>query len=178
MNKNSTRYYSNNQEKSVAKSTKSKQQVSSGSGLFNKGDVINKDASLLIECKTCLTDKSSFSIKENWLSKVKEEAFAQNIENTSLAFNFGPNKTNYYIIDQKLMNFLIDKLIDENKETIEMLAVDLTEDVANDIHRKSLEGYTTDAWCRNYLIRNIHTPNVEYINHYVLGSSLVIQYKR
>ena len=34
--------------------------------------------SLLIECKTCMTDKDSFSIKKDWIIKNREEKFIQN----------------------------------------------------------------------------------------------------
>ena len=39
MNKNSTRWYSNNQEKQIAKVVKGKLQSNSGAGLFKKGDL-------------------------------------------------------------------------------------------------------------------------------------------
>ena len=56
-NKNSTRYYSSTQEQEVAKFLGGQVNSNSGAGLFNKGDVVVKDASLLIECKTCKTEK-------------------------------------------------------------------------------------------------------------------------
>ena len=59
-NKESTRYYSDLHEKSVCKAINAKQQSNSGAGLFNKGDVVNKEASLLVECKTCESEKKSF----------------------------------------------------------------------------------------------------------------------
>ena len=47
-NQNSTRYYSEKQEKEVAFLVGGEIQSNSGAGKFNKGDVINKDISLLI----------------------------------------------------------------------------------------------------------------------------------
>lgn len=109
-NTESTRYYSDKHEKSVCKALNAYQQANSGAGKFRKGDVYNSKASLLIECKTCMTDKSSFSIKQDWILKNKDEAFSQRLSNSCVAFNFGPDKPNYYCIDEKLMKFLVEKL--------------------------------------------------------------------
>ena len=114
MNKNSTRYYSNNQEISVCKLLNAIQTPNSGAGKWRKGDCQQQEASLLIECKTVTTDKNSFSIKKDWIIKNKEEAFNQRLNNTCIAFNFGPNQKNYFVIDEKLMKFLVEKLIEEN----------------------------------------------------------------
>ena len=109
-NKNSTRYYSDLQEEYVANTFNGKRSSNSGAGLFRKGDVVIKDASLLCECKTCMEDKNSFSIKKEWVDKNKEETFAMRLDNSCIAFNFGPGQPNYYIIDENLMKILIDKL--------------------------------------------------------------------
>ena len=114
-NKQSTRYYSDIQEKSVCKALGAVQQSNSGAGLWRKGDCIHKDASLLIECKTCVEDKDSFSIKKDWINKNKEESFTQRVSNSCISFNFGPNQPNYYVIDEKLMKFLVESLIEELK---------------------------------------------------------------
>ena len=50
-NKDSTRHYSDMQEKSVAKALGGYQQSNSGAGHFAKGDVVIKSASMLCECK-------------------------------------------------------------------------------------------------------------------------------
>ena len=97
-NKNSTRYYSSRQEKAVAKALKGKVVANSGAPIFVAGDV--KTSQWLIECKTCINQKKSFSIKKEWLEKNKEEAFAMRKDYNALAFNFGDNK-NYYIVDEK-----------------------------------------------------------------------------
>ena len=110
-----TRYYSDLQEKDVCKKLGATQQPSSGSGHFRKGDCINYAASLLLECKTVTSDKDSFSIKKDWIQKNKEEAFTQRVFNGCIAFNFGPNQPNYFVIDEKLMKFLVEKLEEENK---------------------------------------------------------------
>lgn len=113
-NEDSTRYYSDAQEKSVCKIVNGYQTSNSGAGKFAKSDVFNKDASLSVECKTCMTDKESFSVKKEWLEKHKDEAFANRLDNTAIAFSFGPNQKNYFIIDEKLMKFLVEKLEEEN----------------------------------------------------------------
>lgn len=113
-NKESTRFFSDIQEKDVCKKLGATQQPSSGSGYFRKGDAVNYDASLLIECKTCVSEKDSFSIKKDWIEKNREEAFTQRVFNGCIAFNFGPNQENYFVIDEKLMRFLVEKLEEEN----------------------------------------------------------------
>jgi len=99
MNKRPTRFYSNRQEKAVAKVIKGKQTANSGATEFKKGDVTTED--WLIECKTATTEKASFSIKRDWLDKNKEEAFAMNKSYNALCFDFGDNVSRYYIIDEK-----------------------------------------------------------------------------
>lgn len=94
-----TRYYSNKQEKQVAKAVKGKKVANSGATAFQKGDVTTDK--VLIECKTCTSEKKSFSIKREWLEKNKEEAFEMGKEYSVLAFNFGENTPNYYILDEK-----------------------------------------------------------------------------
>ena len=106
-----TRFYSNRQEKSVAKATGGKQTANSGATAFSKGDVRTDD--FLIECKTCTSPKSSFSIKKEWFAKNKEEAFAMHKDYSAVAFDFGDG-TNYYIIDEPLFVKLINLLKGEN----------------------------------------------------------------
>ena len=109
-NKECTRYYSSRQEEAVAKLLDGYRNSSSGSGNFSKSDVIVKSASLGVECKTCLEEKASFSIKKEWLEKNKNETLSMRLDNSCLAFNFGPDQKNYFIIDEKLMRFLVEKL--------------------------------------------------------------------
>ena len=100
-NKNSTRYFSKLQENQVAKLIKGKTTPNSGATNYIKGDVQSSGFdSWLIECKTCKTPKLSFSIKKDWLRVTKQEAIQQGKMNYAIAFNFGPNQPNYYIIDE------------------------------------------------------------------------------
>ena len=94
-----TRWYSDKQEKAVAKALNGKQTANSGATPFVKGDVIADE--WLIECKTATAEKRAFSIKKEWLEKNKEEMFATGKSHNALCFDFGDNGTRYYVIDEK-----------------------------------------------------------------------------
>ena len=47
-----------------------------------------------------MTSKQSFAIKKQWLETIKEEAFQAGKMNYALAFSFGPNQSNYYILSE------------------------------------------------------------------------------
>ena len=111
-NKDATRYYSNEHEMQVCHLLDAKQTPNSGAGLWRKGDCIQEDASLLIECKTVTKEKQSMSIKKDWIEKDEEEAFMQRLDFSCIAFNFQPGGRNYFVIDEKLMKFLVGKLIE------------------------------------------------------------------
>lgn len=115
-NKNveSTRYYSDKHEKSICRALGAQQQSNSGAGHFRKGDVIHDAASMLIEAKTCMSEKDSFSIKKDWILKNHDEAFAIRKSNSCICFNYGPDTDNYYVINERLMKYLIEKLVEEN----------------------------------------------------------------
>lgn len=98
MNKSSTRYFSNKQEKRVAKNLKGKTIPNSGAIMFAAGDVVTED--WLIECKTKMTESNSMSIKREWLEKNEEEAFAMGKQHCAVCFNMG-NSNDYYIISEK-----------------------------------------------------------------------------
>lgn len=83
-------------------------QSNSGGTRFGGGDVHTK--TVFIEAKTPTTDKSSFSIKKEWLSKAKEQAFEQNKTSYALAFRFGPEEPDFFVIDAKLFKELINHL--------------------------------------------------------------------
>lgn len=106
-----TRFFSKVQENEVAKAVGGKRTANSGATAFSKGDV--RTEQFLIECKTCTSNKQSFSIKKEWIQKNKEEAFAMNKQYSAIAFNFGPDEPNYYVIDQKLFTQLVRYLQEE-----------------------------------------------------------------
>lgn len=113
-NKESTRYYSNQHEDSIAKALGATRQSNSGAGHFKKGDLVHNGASMLIEAKTTMTEKSSVSVKKEWIDKNQKEAFLIRKQNSCVCFNFGPGSENYYVINERLMKFLIDKLEEED----------------------------------------------------------------
>lgn len=104
INRRPTRFYSKSQESHVAKAVGGKRTANSGATPFSKGDV--RTELFLLECKTCVEEKKSFSIKKEWIDKNKEEAFAMRKPYSALVFNFGPDCENYYVIDEKLFKRL------------------------------------------------------------------------
>ena len=116
MAKVATRKASDVQEERVAEKLGGFRTGNSGANAWRKGDIHVVDASLLCECKTVMSSKDSFSIKKEWIKKNREEAFANRLDNTAIAFNFYyEDKDDYYVIDDKLMRFLIEKLKEEEK---------------------------------------------------------------
>lgn len=102
-----TRSYSKKQEDRVAKALGGKANANSGATGFYKGDVRTKY--LLVECKTATKEVKSVSIKKEWLKKLNEERFAMGKQHSALAFDYGDGE-DYYIIDRKLMDMLLDTL--------------------------------------------------------------------
>lgn len=108
-----TRYYSDRQEKAIAKAVGAKQTKNSGATPWQKGDVlVDKDnTSFLLECKTKTTDAKSITIHKDWLTKLKNESLFMHKKYEALIFDFGPNdNTKYAIIDIDLFNRLIELL--------------------------------------------------------------------
>lgn len=103
----STREASLRQEKAIAKSLKGRRTSNSGATKFDKGDLyIGQD--WLIEAKTCMQPKKSFSIKQMWLQKMREEQFATNKMHSALCFDFGDEGQRYYVIDENTFKELIE----------------------------------------------------------------------
>ena len=95
-----TRDYSDRQEKHIAKVTGGKVQSNSGGTKFGGGDVHTKH--FLIEAKTPTKEQTSFTIKKEWMDKMKMQAFEQGKPQSVLAFRFSPDdKQDYYVLDQK-----------------------------------------------------------------------------
>ena len=112
--KEPTRYYSKRQENSIAKKFEGERVKNSGATLWSKGD-INLDSGWLIEAKTHTTTRKSMTIQKEWLDKNQKESLFMGKPYNALAFNFGPDEPNYYIIDENLFELLVQKL--KNKET-------------------------------------------------------------
>ena len=107
--KKPTRYYSSKQEKSVAHAVGGRQTANSGATDFGgKSDILTEDFAL--ECKTKMTASESISIKKEWITKTEKEAVFMGKKYTALAFNFGPDEPNYYVIDEYLFQDLLEYL--------------------------------------------------------------------
>ena len=109
-NKESTRYYSKLHEDSVAKSLGGRVVPNSGAIKFGAGDVVIDDPGFLIECKTPMTEKDSFSIKKEWVEKNRIEKFQTRKNFSAISFKFSPNGENLYIISEDLMVTLVESL--------------------------------------------------------------------
>ena len=95
-----TRDYSDKQEKHIAKVTGGRVQSNSGGTKFGGGDVHTDK--FLIEAKTSMSVKQSFSIKKDWLNKLQEQTFEQGKECGVLAFRFNPNSLlDWYVLDER-----------------------------------------------------------------------------
>lgn len=104
--KNSTRFYSTRQEKTVAKELNGQRTKNSGATLLQKGDILLTN--WLLECKTKTSDSDSISIKKEWLEKIVKESVMMGKDYTALVFNFGPScDKNYVIIDQDTFEELL-----------------------------------------------------------------------
>lgn len=94
-----TKYYSNMQEKHIADLFGVNVTSGSGGTKFGGGDVIIDN--ILIEAKTTTTEKTSFSIKKQWLDKAAEQAFEQRCDYWALAFRFEPEGKDYYVLSEE-----------------------------------------------------------------------------
>lgn len=102
-----TRWFSNKQEKTVAKAVGGRKVANSGATSFNKGDVVTDQ--VLIECKTCTRLQLSFTVKKEWLTKNQEEAFAMHKPYSAVAIDFGDGEQ-HYIIGQKMFDMLMETI--------------------------------------------------------------------
>ena len=100
-----TRFYSNKQEKKIAKQVGGKKTPNSGATKFQKGDVQTRY--FLIEAKTVTKEQKSFTIQRDWIYKNREEAFAMGKPFSALAIDFGDGEQ-HYIIDERLFKDLVE----------------------------------------------------------------------
>lgn len=89
---------SSEQEEFVASYLGGKRTPRSGAGIRSKGDVMTPNA--LIECKTSMVEKDSFTVKREWLTKMQRERFEDRKEFAFLVQNFGGkgNQDNYVVM--------------------------------------------------------------------------------
>ena len=93
-----TRFYSNKQEKHIAKKVNGRQTANSGATRFSKGDVTTDN--WLFEAKTKIKPSDSFSIKKEWFKKNREEAFAMNKDYNAVVIDFGDGEQ-FYMVDER-----------------------------------------------------------------------------
>lgn len=105
-----TRHYSKKQEEAVAKATGGKRTPNSGATDFGGKSDVDVENLFNIECKTKTSNSESISIKKEWLLKNKREATFDGNPYSAIAFNFGPDSNNYYIIEEYLFLELIEHL--------------------------------------------------------------------
>ena len=103
-----TRSFSKKQESKVAKDVGGKRTLNSGATPWQKSDILTEQ--FAIECKTKTTSSKSISIKKEWIEKLKEESLFMGKNYEALAFNFGPDEENYFIINTELFIFLLEQL--------------------------------------------------------------------
>ena len=113
-NTKSTKFYSNLQEQKVSTLLGMKKVSGSGAPLYCCGDL--SDDMFLGECKTSMKDKSSFSVKKEWIDKNNIERLQLQKPYSFLAISFTPEAdTNYFIIGEKEMKKFVELLREENK---------------------------------------------------------------
>lgn len=102
----STRYFSDLQEKYIAKVTGGRVQSNSGGTKFGGGDVHTDK--FFIEAKTPTKSQTSFTIKKEWIDKMREQAYEQGKEEFALAFRFNPNIDNdlYVLSERQFLEYL------------------------------------------------------------------------
>jgi len=110
--KKPTRYYSKQQETSIARATGGKRTPNSGATAWVKGDVLTDQ--FLLEAKTKTTHSDTITIRKDWFQKNREEAAFMGKHYSALVFNFGPGEENHYVIDEDLFQVLLEYL--NNKE--------------------------------------------------------------
>lgn len=105
MSKNQGKDYSVSQENDIARLLGGRVQSNSGGTRFGGGDV--QTSQFFIEAKTPTKSQTSFSIKKEWIEKMKEQAFEQRKYQSALAFRFSPDGEDYFVIDSRLMKELV-----------------------------------------------------------------------
>lgn len=108
-----TRFYSNKQEKHIAKKVNGKQVANSGATPFYKGDIHTDE--WLFEAKTKTSESNSFTLKKEWFDKNAEEAFAMRKPYHALVFDFGDGQQ-HYVLDEKLFLDMLSAFNEVNRE--------------------------------------------------------------
>ena len=96
------------QENNIARLLGGRVQSNSGGTRFGGGDVQTEH--FFIEAKTPTKEQTSFSIKKEWMDKMREQAFEQGKQQSALAFRFSPDGDDYFVINSRLMKELVEIL--------------------------------------------------------------------
>lgn len=108
-----TRAFSKRQESQVADAIGGKRVKNSGGNMFAKGDVRIGNL-VLVECKTPTKAVKSFAVKKEWLDGLKKEALAGNYEYCALCYQYKPDGSKQYVINQTMFDLLVETLKKEN----------------------------------------------------------------
>lgn len=108
--KEPTRSFSKKQEDTIAKRFNGQRTLNSGATKFQKGDVCLDQ--WLLEAKTKTATSKSHTIQKEWLEKNRSESLFMGKPYSALAFNFGPDEPNYYIVDEELFEILVEAVKD------------------------------------------------------------------
>lgn len=92
------------QEERVARLFNGKRTPQSGGGKWKKGDVLSDN--FLIECKTTVTEKPSYSVSKKILDKADEERREMGKPFYALAFTFGTEE-DFFVLNKKAMAYLL-----------------------------------------------------------------------
>lgn len=114
--KTPTRTYSKEQEKHVEKVTGGKRTPNSGATDFGGKSDVNIGNLISVECKTKTAPAKSFSIKKEWLTKLRQEMVYDGNRFSALAFSYGPGEECYYVINEELFLRLCEVLQDESSK--------------------------------------------------------------
>lgn len=106
MSRNQGKDYSASQERDIARLLGGRVQSNSGGTRFGGGDVHTD--TFFIEAKTPTKSQTSFSVKKEWIDKLREQSFEQGKNYGALAFRFEPDGEDYFVIDSRLMKELVD----------------------------------------------------------------------
>jgi hypothetical protein len=94
----------------IAKKLGGAVQPNSGATAVRKGDVVVPESSMLIECKTSMKNKETFSVKRTVLDGIENEAFAMGNHGWALAFDFGPDTPTHYVVSEAMFMELLEHL--------------------------------------------------------------------
>ena len=117
MSRNRGKDCSSCQEVEIASLLGGKVQSNSGGTRFGGGDVHTK--LFFIEAKTPTKEQTSFSIKKEWIVKMREQAFEQGKHHSALAFRFAPDGEDHFVINSRLMRELV-KYLEVVEESVNL----------------------------------------------------------